>query len=68
MYCTADLCQTVNKKEKREQCLYTDVSVHEMYSLSSVETEDTFTPARLKSAVVKLPVFCASSDVWSKLP
>ena len=48
MYCTTDPCLTVNKlkKEKREQCWCTDVSVHVVYILSTVETEDTYTRAR----------------------
>ena len=51
MYYTTDLCLTANqlKKEKREQCSCTEVSVYVVHILSTVETEYTYTPVRLEA-------------------
>ena len=52
VYRTTHLCLTVNKlteETKREQLVCKDVSVYEVYILSTVETEDTCTPARLEA-------------------
>ena len=50
MYFTTNLCVTVNKlkKEKKKKCKCTDVSLHVVHILSIVETENTYTPARLE--------------------
>ena len=53
MYCTTDLCLTVNnmkKREKENNVKCTDVSVHVMYILSTVVPENTLHPCSTRSA------------------
>ena len=50
MYCTTDLCLSVDKlktEKTKEQCQCTEVIVYVRYILSTVKTESTHTPARL---------------------
>ena len=66
MFCSTDLCLTVNKEEKRAQCLCTDVSSYEVYILSTVDAEDTHTPARMGALLSNSqssvpPVTCSPS-------
>ena len=62
VYCTTDLCLSVNKlkTEKREQCSCAEVSVYVVYLRSTLGTEDAHTPAR--SAVQKLSVVIRHSS------
>ena len=61
-------CVTVSKlkKEKRKQCKCTDVSLHVVHILSIVETENTYTPARLEALFTSShssvpPIACSPS-------
>ena len=79
MYCTTDLCLSVNKlrKEKERE---NNVSIHRSVStlcklfqltLSTVETENTYTPARLEALPTSSRssiVTRASQDLKSKFP
>ena len=55
MYCTTDLCLSVDKMKKekkttgKERCWCTEVNVCVMYILSAVETKNTCTPVRLEA-------------------
>ena len=51
VYCSTHVCLTVNKlkEENRKPCLCEDVSVCEVYFLSTGESEDTYTLARLEA-------------------
>ena len=53
MYGATDLCQSVHKlkreKTRRKRCWCTEASVCVVYFLSTVKTENTYTPARLEA-------------------
>ena len=54
VYCTTELCLSVEKlkeekKTGKERCLCAEVNVYVVYILSTVKTENTYTPARLEA-------------------
>ena len=70
VYCTTHLCLTVNKSKEEKNKLAFRCQCYVVYILSTVETEDTYTPARLKALLPGSqssvhPVTCSPSFLES---